>query len=207
MKTISAKTAVALLTATLGVSAVVPVWAQDAAPATQQAQPAEPTVAPPAPGLPGGPRHGGGFRGMLGFERGAEGVEIALVRLSHAIDLTDEQQTLFDTLKSDALAAAETFETATESLRPQPPVEGQEVAAMPDMSERLENRIAMTEAQLAALQAVQPSYTAFFDSLTDAQKAQLVPERGERGGPRGPHDGGPHHGGPGGRPMGGPNRG
>ena len=69
---------------------------------------------------------------------------------------------------------------------------------MPNFSERLEKRIAFEKAQLAALEAVQPSASAFFDSLSDeqqAQQAQLAPERGDRGerggrehGPRGGFD-------------------
>ena len=113
--------------------------------------------------------------------------EIALVRLSHRLDLTTEQQALFDTLKTSALAAAENFEAATEGLRPVPPAEG-EKPAMPDVAARLETRIAVEKAHVAALEAVQPSVAAFFGSLTDEQKAELMPARGEHG-PRGQHGG------------------
>lgn len=184
MKTITTTAIVALMTATLGLSAIAPGYAQDAAPAQTQQQ--------PGPGFGfrhdtnGGPRQ---FIGgdLLGFDRGVEAVEIALVRLSHAVEMTAEQQALFDTLKTDALAAAETFSTAVEGLRPvapqggaAAPVEGQ-VAEVPDFSERLENRIAIETARLAALEAVQPAVTAFFDSLTDEQKAGLTPQRPDRG--------------------------
>jgi hypothetical protein len=64
---------------------------------------------------------------------------------------------------------------------------------MPDFSERLEKRIAFEKAQLAALEAVQPSASAFFDSLSDEQKAQLAPERGDRG-ERGGREHGPRGG-------------
>ena len=50
------------------------------------------------------------------------------------------------------------------------------------MGEAFTNRIAFEKARLAALEAVQPSLTAFFDSLTDEQKTSLMPQRGERGG-------------------------
>ena len=209
MKTITTTAIVALMTATLGLSAIAPSYAQDAAPAQAQ------TEQQPGPGF--GFRHdtNGGARqffggDLLGFDRGVEAVEIALVRLSHAIELTAEQQALFDTLKTDALAAAETFSTAVEGLRPAAPTDGQ-VAEVPDFSERLENRIAIETARLAALEAVQPAVTAFFDSLTDEQKAELTPQRHDRGfmpggfgkgglrhhegGPSAPHQG--QHGGPG----------
>jgi hypothetical protein len=216
MKTISTTAILALMTASIGLGAVAPALAQDAAPAAPaaQAQPAKPL--PDAErGFRNGPgmRHGDGMGGLLNIERGAEAIEIALVRLSYAIDLTDEQTTLLDTLRTDALAAASAFETATEDLRPTPPAEG-ETAQAPDITERFDNRIAMQSAQLAALEAVQPAFTAFFDSLTDEQKAELMPERGERhssmgkhhggfgpgeGGPMGPRDGGPRPMGPGNR--------
>jgi hypothetical protein len=206
MKHISTKVIVTLMTATLGLSAIAPVTAQEAAPTAEQAQPAEQAL----PSLRTGMHRGDGLAGLLDFKRGVEGVEIALVRLSHAVDLTQEQQALFGTLRTDAIAAADTFERATEGQRPTPSAAG-EAAALPDMSERLENRIALTEAQLAALKAMQPSFSAFFDSLTEKQKAAITPDRGERG-ERAGQFGGEHerrlrHGGPGGRPMGGPNNG
>ena len=194
MKTITTTAIVALMTASIGLTAIAPVFAQDAAPAPAQAQ---------VQGKPDsanfrhnnqGPRQGG-FGDFLGFERGAEAVEIALVRLSHAVELTTEQQALFDTLKTDALAAATTFSTAVEGLRPAAPAEGQ-TAERPDISERLTSRIAMEKAHLAALEAVQPAVTAFFDSLTDEQKTALTPQRPDRNGPpgQGPMGkGGPRH--------------
>ncbi|HTO28182.1 MAG TPA: Spy/CpxP family protein refolding chaperone [Devosia sp.] len=201
MKTITTTAIVALMTATIGLSAIAPVFAQDAAPTQVQAG--------NGPGLHfrhdnkgfgpmGGQRGGGDF---LNFGGGAEAIEVALVRLSHRIELTAEQQPLFDTLKTTALAAAADFAAATEGLRPQggpavptPPAEGETATATaPDMSERLENRIAIETAHLAALQAVQPAAAAFFDSLTDEQKAQLMPERPERGGMPGMGKGGMRH--------------
>src|SRR5690606_6393183 len=108
--TITTTAIVALMTASLGLGAVAPAFAQDAPAA--QAEPAQPAK----PGFRGPQR--GGFGNILGFERGSEAVEIALVRLAHRLDLTEAQQGLLDTLKSDALAAAQTFGTATQALRP-----------------------------------------------------------------------------------------
>ena len=191
MKTITTTAIAALMTATIGLSAIAPATAQDAAPAQAQTQ--------DGPRLhlrhhnQGGPHHmvrmGGG---LLSFARGAEAVEVALVRLSHRIELTAEQQPLFDTLKADALAAAETFEAATDGLRLAPSAE------RPEFSEMLENRIALETAHLAALEAIQPAATAFFDSLTEKQQAQLTPQRPERDGMRGIfRKNGPHHMSPG----------
>jgi hypothetical protein len=184
MKTITTTAIVALMTATIGLSAIAPTFAQDAAPTQVQAE--------NGPGFHlrrdnQGPGPMGGQRGgdFLNFARGGEAIEIALVRLSHRIELTAEQQALFDTFKTTALSAAAEFASTTEGETA--------VATAPDMSERLENRIAIEKAHLAALEAVQPAATAFFDSLTDEQKAQLTPERPEHGGMPGGKGGPRHH--------------
>lgn len=196
MKMTSSKALLAVVATAIGLSAAAPAMAQ-----TQTPAPDAPMAQPDQPARPdqGGPRRGPGGD-LLDFGRGGEAIEIALVRLSHRIDLTAEQQTLFDALKTSALAAATDFETAVEGLRPVPPTEGAQ-PTMPSMAERLDNRIAMEKAHLAALEAVQPEFTAFFDSLTDAQKADLMPQRGGEGGwgPRGGQPGGhkgPHGVGP-----------
>lgn len=189
MKTISKTAIVALLTATLGTTALVPVFAQETAPQPPHAQ------------QQGSFRHhdqGPSERfsgGLFNVERGAEAIEIALVRLSHRVELTSEQQPLFDAFKASALSAAEDFTTATEGLRPTPPAEG-ETPTTPNLTERLDNAIALQTARLEALQAVQPTAKAFFDSLTEEQTASLMPQRPEGGfpgfGKHGPrHPGGP----------------
>jgi hypothetical protein len=119
-----------------------------------------------------------GPRGGFDFIGSPQAVEIALVRLSYAIDMTGEQQALFETLRNDALAAATAFEDTTEGLRPNP-----EATGMPDIADMLDTRIAIETAKLEALTAVQPAFEAFFGSLTDEQKAELMPRR-HRVGPR-----------------------
>jgi hypothetical protein len=192
MKTITTTAIVALMTAAIGLTAIAPTYAQDAAPPPTQEQ----AFRHGGPGLhlrQDGPGRGG-FLDFFGRGDSTEAVEIALVRLSHAIEMTAEQQALFDTLKTDAIAAAETFSTAVEGLRPAAPVEGQ-TAERPEFSEMLDNRIAFETAHLAALEAVQPALTAFFDSLTDEQKADLMPQRPDRnGGPGMFGKGGEHQG-------------
>jgi hypothetical protein len=204
MTSLKTSAIVALMTAAVGLSAIAPSYAQDATPPAPLA-----AAEQAAPGWGHGPMSGmrqhdgerGGDRGMagfIGFDGGAEAVEIALVRLSHAVDMTAEQQALFDTLKTDALAAADTFSSAIEALRP---ADGTRPQAF-DIATGLDTRIAIQTAQLEALKTVQPSLTAFFASLTDAQKAELAPEprgRGEQGrmgehGGRGEHGHGDHRG-------------
>ncbi|MBO9587340.1 Spy/CpxP family protein refolding chaperone [Devosia sp.] len=200
MTSTSIKTLMAVVATAIGLSAVAPAMAQPAPPAPDAATTQE-DVGPGNQAFRpqgGGPRQHGGAGGFFDFSRGGEGIEIALVRLSHRLDLTTDQQALFDTLKTSALAAAEDFATATEGLRPTRPAEGEQ-PAMPDVAQRLETRIAFERAHVAALEAVQPSVAAFFDSLTDEQKAELMPAQGEHG-PRG------QHGGQGPRGFGGGNR-
>lgn len=194
MKTITTTAIVALMSATIGLSTLPPTFAQDAAPTQVEAQ--------RGPGFNMRHHHQGpgkrdGMRGgadLLSFERGGEAIEIALVRLSHRITLTAEQQPLFDTFKAAALSAAADFATATADLRPAAPAEGVATPA-PTLSKRLENGIALQSARLAALEAVQPAAAAFFDSLTDAQNAQLTPQRPQRDGQREgfSKSGGPRH--------------
>lgn len=177
MKTLTTTALVALMTTTLALPAV-PAQAQEAAPAQIERQ--------HGPGLhlrhhDRGPRHMGrmGGTGFLGFLGNEEAVEVALVRLSHRIELTAGQQPLFDTLKTAALAAAADFASAAEGLRPE---DGETTL---DFAERLDNHIAIQAAHLAALEAIQPAATAFFESLTDDQQSRLTSDRrGRFGGPR-----------------------
>ncbi|SFC88277.1 Spy/CpxP family protein refolding chaperone [Devosia psychrophila] len=200
MKTISKTVLVAMMTATIGLSAIAPTFAQQAAaPAAQSEQQNNFRQHKQ------GPRGDGPMGGnVLGFERGADAMEVALVRLSQRVELTAEQQPLFDTFKTKAMAAAIKFETATEGLRPTPPVEG-ETPAAPNLAERLDNDIAIQTARLDALKSVQPAAKAFFASLSADQLASLTPQRPDRdggmpgggfgkGGPRHQGDNG-HHGG------------
>lgn len=206
-KTKIGKTAiVALMTATIGFSAIAPSFAQDAAPAAPAAQ--EQNFRQHNQGPRDGGRMGGGD--FLSVERGVEAIEIAFVRLSHNLELTAEQQPLFDAFKTAALAAATDFAAATEGLRPAAPVEG-EMPTPPDMTTRLDNGITLQAARLAALEAIQPSATAFFESLTEEQTAAMTPQRPGRDGgmpgghgqdgERGPGKHGGHHGGPQGAPA------
>ncbi len=191
MKTISSTAIAALMTAAIGLSAVAPVMAQSASPAPA-AEASQTQITAQHTGdlafRPGhnGPHHNGNAD-LLNFERGGEAIEVALVRLGHRLDLTDAQKALLETLKTDALAAADSLKATTDTLRPAAPTEG-ETPTAPNLADRLETRIAMDTARLEALKSVQPALTAFFDSLTDEQKADLMPQRGPDG-DRAPHAG------------------
>ena len=164
MKTVTTTTIIALVTATFALSAAAPAFAQDMAPRNNQMQHHE-----RSPGGHGG-RMGGGFLNLSNPDR----VEISLVRLSQRVDLTPEQQPLFDAFKTAAMQAAENFSGVLDTMRPAAGAQ-----TTPDISQMLSKSIAVTTAQLEALKAVEPSATAFFDSLTDEQQAQLMPQRGK----------------------------
>lgn len=190
MKTISKTALVALMTASVGIAGLAPAAYAQPAPAPQVEAPQ--THGEMAKRFPHGDRggmferrmmmmrhmsgpggHGPRGGGLFNFGS-AEALEIALVRLSYAIQMTDEQRQLLDTLKTEALSAQADFAAATEGLRPDREAEP---AEMPDMVTVFDNRIAVETARLEAMRAVQPAFEAFFNSLTDEQKAELTPRR------------------------------
>ncbi|MGV8956071.1 MAG: Spy/CpxP family protein refolding chaperone [Cypionkella sp.] len=184
MKTISTTAIVAVMTAAIGLSAIAPVMAQPAGPLHKQnqMQPGEGPGhhRPQRPGQDGprndGPGRGGMLGGLLDFGRNGENIEVALVRLSHRIELTAEQNALLETFKTAALAAQADFATAVDAVRPAPPAAGA-TRERPDIVASLDRRISMEKAHVDALTAVQPSFEAFFTSLTEEQKAQVMPQR------------------------------
>jgi hypothetical protein len=175
MKTISATAIVALMTVSVGLTAASPAMAQDAHPRMQQHM--QHGDGPgrhfnnQRPGM-NGPARGGLLAGLLDFGRDGENIEIALVRLAHRIELTDQQKTLLDSFKTAALAAQADFAATIDAARP-----AGTAAERPDIVAHLGQRIALEKAHVDALTAVQPSFEAFFNSLTDEQKAQLMPPR------------------------------
>jgi hypothetical protein len=135
---------------------------------------------------PAGRNDAGGLLGLVCSERGAERLEIALVRLSYRLDLTAEQQPLFDDLRSTALTAQTTFADDCAAARPAaanpaPAANGDTAAAAPatppDPVARLRAQVALDKARVAALESVLPKFEALYQSLSDAQKAAFTPER------------------------------
>ena len=125
-------------------------------------------------------RAGGSILGLVCSDRGAEALEIAFVRWSHALDLTAEQQPLFDALKTKALTTQTSFADDCQAAMPDRTAD-----AKPDLLEGLKARLAIEEAKLTAMNEILPDFEKFYGSLTDAQKADLMP-RGF-----GQHDNGP----------------
>ena len=120
----------------------------------------------------GGMGRGAGFLNLVCSDRGAEELEVALVRLSHRLDLTADQTALFDTFKTTALTTQTSFTDECTAVMPD-----KAAAAKPDLLERLKSGLKLEEARLEALNTVLPDFEAFYGSLTDAQKADLFPHR------------------------------
>jgi hypothetical protein len=116
-----------------------------------------------------GPR-AGGILGLVCSDHGAEALEIAFVHWSHALELTAEQQPLFDALKTNALTTQTSFADQCQAAMPDRTAD-----AKPDLLEVLKARLAIEEAKLTAMNDLLPDFEAFYASLTDAQKADLMP--------------------------------
>lgn len=109
----------------------------------------------------------------------AERMEIGFVRLSYRLDLTAEQQALFDDLKASALTAQTQF--ADQCPTPSQPGADQASAERPTTVERLQGRIDSETLHTSLLSAILPKLEAFYNSLTDEQKASLEPQQRQRG--------------------------
>lgn len=138
-----------------------------------------------------GGRGGGQFLAIGCGPNAAERIETSLVSLGYRVDATAEQKTLLDALKTAALAAQAELATTCEAVMPAPAAANATTPAeTPDMLERLQARLKIDEARVAAMTDVLPEFEAFFNSLTDEQKAALQPAGPQDG--RGPGRDGDH---------------
>lgn len=163
----------ALVVTSIGLSAL-PVAAQDSTTPVAQKSDREihRTIRDAGPGR-GGPVGGAGILGLICSPQGAETLEVAFVRLSHRLDLTAEQQTLFDTFKTNALTTQTSFADDCAAALPD-----QTANTRPDLLTRLKSGLAVERARVTAMTAILPDFEAFYGSLTDEQKAGLMPQRG-----------------------------
>jgi hypothetical protein len=175
-------TIAALVVATIASGAAAPAFAQDQAP---NDGPRELHFrGPDGEGFMmhrGGPREGmrmrmrGGAGQILALvcsERGADRLEHMLLNIEQRTDPTADQQSLYDTFKSAALDAQADFATTCAAARPDA-----NQAEDADLVDRLKAGLDVQQAHLDAMNAVLPSFEAFFDSLTDEQKQALEPPR------------------------------
>jgi len=121
--------------------------------------------------------------------RAADRLEARLDRLAGRLDLTADQQQLFDDFRTSALTAQTGFADQCADLRP-----GRE-AERGDLVTRLEQKLKFDEARLAAMTDILPDFKAFYEGLTDQQKSELMPRRAHVG-MQMPDRGGPQHGKP-----------
>jgi hypothetical protein len=201
----------ALVVASISLAAL-PAFAQDAGSSSTPPPPASPSAAAPAT-----PDHGPGGRGhmrlrgpmagdsasrpfaMLALacsDRGAGALEKMLDRSARRLDLSADQQKLFDAFRTKALTAQTGFADACKAARPD-----RTAGARPDLLARMKAGLAIDQARLAALNEVLPDFEALYNSLSDQQKRHLVPRLnhwnmhragpGMHGGKAGPHRHGP----------------
>jgi len=132
--------------------------------------------------------------------KGAEALDVALLRLSYRLDLTADQKPLFDTFREKALTSETSFADTCKSNTP-----ASADNTKPDFLTRPKSRLAIDQARVTALNDVLPSFEALYATLSDTQKAALIPHRpgmgpGGQGPMGGMHRWGQNHGGQGG-PM------
>ncbi len=106
--------------------------------------------------------------------RAAERLATRLDRMSTRLGLTDEQQQPFEDFRTAVLTAQTSFADECASLRP-------DRAASATIVDRLEQRQKFDEARLAVRAELLPPLRAFYESLTDDQKAQMTPRRQHQG--------------------------
>jgi hypothetical protein len=183
LKTSTSTALAALVAVAIGMTGLVSAAsAQDAAPASPTPQ-ATQSQAAPAPQRDNGRRAGhgqmrrgmmqGGLLNLVCSARGAEALDVYFVRLSHRLQLTGTQQPLFDALRTKALTTQTNFADTCQAARP-----AKTAAAKPDMLTLLKSRLAVDTARLTAMNDVLPDFEAFYASLTDTQKAGLLPHGG-----------------------------
>ena len=172
MKKLSALVTAATLVGTLSISAFAPAaFAQDN---STQSPKAEQKQDHKGKGQFRPMRGGHGFLGSICSTEGADRLDKMLEIMAIRIDLTDAQRPAFDDLKTAALTAQTDFATSCAPLKEQKP-EG--------AAEKLKHRSAMMELQLASMNTVMPAFEAFYDSLSDEQKAQVNKAGGKKGRP------------------------
>lgn len=168
LKTLILSTALA---GVLGSVALTPAVYAQAAPAPQAAAATQPSFR----------GFDGGFPHLICSPNAAAHLQGMLDGVKSGLNLNDQQAPLYDTFRNAALSAQTSFADACSKI--QPPAPG----TAPDLVTQLKNRQAIETARLDALNSTMPSFEAFYNSLTDVQKAALLPQRmqGGNGGPNG----------------------
>ena len=183
----------ALVVATVTVSAL-PAFAQDAGANPPPAAPAAQHDNGHGPGKGMGPMGRGMRNGpfpMLALacsDKGPAMLDKMFERTDKRLDLNTDQQKLFEAFKAKALTAETDFSDACQAARPDRSAEKR-----PDLLTRMKAGLAVDQARLTAMTSVLPDFEAFYNSLTDAQKHDLLPRHGGMGPGGRNHNGGQNH--------------
>jgi hypothetical protein len=102
-----------------------------------------------------------------------------LDRTDKRLQLSTDQEALFGTFRTKALADETTFADACKANLPD------RSSGRPDMLTQLKSGLAVDQARLTALNDVLPSFEALYNSLSDQQKQNLLPHRGQWGNGKG----------------------
>ncbi|WP_423067262.1 Spy/CpxP family protein refolding chaperone [Devosia sp. CN2-171] len=111
--------------------------------------------------------------------RAADRLDHRLDRLAKRLELSANQEKLFEDFRTSALTAQTDFADTCDTIRPD---RSAGKAERPDLVQRLEQRLKFDEARLAAMTELLPQFKAFYASLSDEQKADLMPHHGFRQG-------------------------
>lgn len=167
----------ALLVGSTGLAAVSPALAQTAPNSAPGVEQAHWRGGPDMPGMRGErmgrPGAGAGLAllAVACAPETAERIEVRLDTVETALELSDEQQPLFDDLKTALLTAQSGFASACADAYATP---------AEDVIDRLARRQTIAEARVEATGSVLPPLEALYDTLSDAQKLALLELRQER---------------------------
>lgn len=104
--------------------------------------------------------------------RAADRLERRLDRMASRLELSKDQEKLFEDFRTSALTAQTDFSDQCATIRPG---QASAKAERPDLIQRLEQRLKFDEARLAAMSELLPQFKSFYESLTDAQQRELMP--------------------------------
>lgn len=133
---------------------------------------------------------GGAFR-FVDFScstKAPDRMEHRLDRMAGRLNLSQDQQKLFDDFRTSALTAQTSFADQCATIRPAPTADSKQ--QRPDLVQRLEQRLKLDEARLTAMTDLLPQFKTFYASLNDQQKQAFTPGRMMQGMKmRAPHSG------------------
>ena len=105
-------------------------------------------------------------------DRAADRLEHRLDRMAGKLELSKDQEKLFEDFRTTALTAQTDFADKCDTIRPAATASKNE---RPDLIQRLEQRLKFDEARLAAMSELLPQFKSFYASLTDQQKREFAP--------------------------------